>query len=301
MEKERKPSLFGPLFLIFLGVLFLLNNIGVVSWQIWPQLLRLWPIFLIGAGLDLLLGRRSMIGSVLVGVLMIALLAGALWFVSTQMPSISPSTQQVSYALEGAEQAEVNIDFSVGQLHVSALPESDNLLEGTLDLNQDEELQETYSVNGRATLTLGSRMPPMAFSSDWNQDRTWSIFINRDARLNLGIDTGAGYAKLDLRQLDIESLSVNSGVGQTTVIMPESGHITANVDGGVGQTIVEIPNDMEARIEVDRGLTNVRQPDSYRRSGDTYTSPGYDSADNRIDLQVSGGVGQIVIREYKGE
>ena len=78
-EKHRRGSLVGPMILIALGVVFLLNNLGILPWSIWEVILRLWPILLIGIGLDLLLGRRSVLGSLLALILTFLILAGALW------------------------------------------------------------------------------------------------------------------------------------------------------------------------------------------------------------------------------
>jgi len=59
MEQRRwRGSLVGPIILIGLGIVFLLNNLGLLSWSVWEVILRLWPILLIAIGLDILLGRR---------------------------------------------------------------------------------------------------------------------------------------------------------------------------------------------------------------------------------------------------
>lgn len=49
---------FGGLLLIVFGIVFLLNNFGILSWSIWAFLWKLWPVFLISWGLDLLLGKK---------------------------------------------------------------------------------------------------------------------------------------------------------------------------------------------------------------------------------------------------
>ena len=301
MEKERKGSLFGPLFLIFIGILFLLNNLGVLPWDIWSQLIRLWPIFLIGAGLDLIVGRRSMLGSILVSVLIIALIAGGLWFVSTQMPSTPATTQEVSYALQDADRAEVHIDFGVGTLQIGALSESNNLLEGTLDLSKNEQLEEDYSVKQDAYLALGSNMPRMTFSTDLNQDKTWSLYLNRDVPLELDVNTGVGTARIDLRQLNLSDLTIDSGVGRTTVILPQRGRLSASIKEGVGEIQIQVPEGTGLRIEASTGLGDIKVPDGYQRSDHTYTSPGYGSADDRVDLRIESGIGRIVVSDYKAE
>ena len=41
------------------------------------------------------------------------------------------------------------------------------------------------------------------------------------------------------------------------------------------------------RIVFDGGLTALDMPSGYVHSGNTYTSPGYDTATARIDLRIS--------------
>ena len=47
----------GALILIAVGIVFLLLNFGLVSWAIWGQLWRLWPLLLIVVGAGLVLRR----------------------------------------------------------------------------------------------------------------------------------------------------------------------------------------------------------------------------------------------------
>ena len=77
MERLRRGSLVGPLILIGLGVVFLLNNLGALDWNVWEVIFSLWPVLLIAAGLDVLFGRRSGWGALVSLMLIVALLAGA--------------------------------------------------------------------------------------------------------------------------------------------------------------------------------------------------------------------------------
>ena len=43
-----------PLAFIVAGVLLLLNTLDLIDWAIWPRLARLWPIVVIGFGVQLL-------------------------------------------------------------------------------------------------------------------------------------------------------------------------------------------------------------------------------------------------------
>jgi len=44
------------LFLIFLGIVFLLNKLGLLPWDVWEQLWKFWPIFIIVMIINYLLG-----------------------------------------------------------------------------------------------------------------------------------------------------------------------------------------------------------------------------------------------------
>lgn len=70
---ERRPryrgSLFFPLLLIALGLLFLLNNFGVLTGNIWDFVATFWPLLLIVWGLDAGLRRNGIVGpALLIGV-----------------------------------------------------------------------------------------------------------------------------------------------------------------------------------------------------------------------------------------
>ena len=67
MENKGYRSLFWPLVLIGVGVIWLLGNLGVISWTNLTVLFRLWPLLLIAIGLDLLIGRQSPAIGALIG------------------------------------------------------------------------------------------------------------------------------------------------------------------------------------------------------------------------------------------
>lgn len=46
-----------PLILIFSGALLLLNNLGIVGWEVWNVIFHFWPLLLILAGLEYILGN----------------------------------------------------------------------------------------------------------------------------------------------------------------------------------------------------------------------------------------------------
>lgn len=72
----------GGLILIFIGVVFLLNNFGVLSWEIWNTLWRFWPVILILGGLEILFGK-SKLASLIVAIIAIAAITYFLLYFTT--------------------------------------------------------------------------------------------------------------------------------------------------------------------------------------------------------------------------
>lgn len=126
------------------------------------------------------------------------------------------------------------------------------------------------------------------------RDNVWSLQLNRTAPLRLKVSTGVGTSTINLESLHVTSLDVN--VGRTMVTLPEHGQLLAQIDGGVGETEVTIPASMAAKIRVRAGLGNMQIGSRYQRQGDYYLSPNYDTATNRVELTVNGGIGSITIR-----
>lgn len=305
MEKQGRKqsvSLVGPVILIGLGTIFLLNNLGVLDWSVWEVIFRLWPILLVAAGLEILIGRRSVWGSLVALVLTLALVGGALWlFESGIVTRQDAATEEIVQALEGATRARVVIAPAVGSLRIEALPESARLVEGEVHLGSGERLRRAFVVEGEtATFTLSSKGDFVPFAGGWGDEWVWDLGLNSDVPLELDISIGAGQSDVDLTGLTVSDLEVSMGVGQITVVLPDEGRFEVEIDGGIGEIIVVIPEGMAARIRMDTALVPRNLPAGYRQRDDVYTSPGYDSAENRVDLRVSLAIGNVSIRHSGG-
>lgn len=303
-KKTHREGLVWPVILIGAGIVFLLNNLGLLSWSIWGTLWRLWPVLLIAVGLDILVGRRSLWGSLAVALLLVAVLVGA---VVLGLPGGTSGgdafaierTQTINEALQGAERADVEIGFGAGTLRLAALPEgSPALLTGAADLGPNEQLAIHHSgSSGAGRLTLRSQNAFQVTNFGVTESKkTWDLELNRDIPIRLTVNTGVGTATLDLARLNLSELTVDGGVGAATVTLPPRGRYDVSVEGGVGEITLIIPQDLAARIRVDGGLGGVTVDGDFDRDDNEYTSPGYSTAQDRADVSISGGVGRIRIR-----
>ncbi|MGE5602392.1 MAG: LiaI-LiaF-like domain-containing protein [Nitrososphaerales archaeon] len=302
-RRHYRGGFVWPILLIGAGIVFLLNNLGMVSWDVWMTLLRLWPVILIAIGLDLLFGRRFPLGSILLGLLLVAVLVlavqGTIPLTANASAVTVDHTETISEELNGASEASVAIRFGAGNLNVNALTEgSPQLVQGSVDLSRNEQLNRSYSANnGVADYVLESRgswaMDPEVLAGS---NKKWNLSLNRDLPTDLRVSSGVGQAALDLTGLNLRRFDLNGGVGQVTVKLPASGRYQVNIDGGVGQIIVIIPQGLAARLRTEGGLGAVSVQGNFRKDGDTYTTGDYGSAQNQAEVQVQNGVGQIVLK-----
>jgi hypothetical protein len=277
--------------LIAIGVVIMLMNFGALTWFTTLRFLQLWPVVLIAVGVDLWTRGRYRLMVVLVALLA----AVGLYFSGgSLLGTTRATTEQIEQGLESASRATVTITSSVSELRVTGLNDSNKLISGKIDLAGGEKAIKQFSKSGDvATYEL---------RSEWSRGRAvnlrnhlWDLALTTRVPLDLTIEAGVGRTTLDLRDIQLSSLDINTGVGETTVNLA-AGSYKVNVNTGVGATTIRLPTDVAARVEIERGLGAVNVRGDFDKDEDVYTSSDYATAENRIDLRVQGGVGAITIQ-----
>jgi hypothetical protein len=299
-DRRRRGGVVGPVILIGAGIVLLLTNLGMLSFDTWGTLFRLWPVLLIAVGLDILIGRRSWLGSLVIAVLLLAVLAWAILAGGNIVASggVALSNDNVSQPLEGATRGEIRIASGAGKLRISAADENADLIQGQVALaNGERAVVDHNKVGDTMTFSLRSQGLPTNWpsGSTW-ANRVWDLKLNRDVPLSLSLDGSVGEGTIDLSQTKVTQFTMDGGVGQNRVTLPRQGQVTASIDGGVGDLTIIIPAGMEGRIHANGGLGQTNTPAGWTHHDNEYTSAGYNGAQNRVDLTVNGGIGQITIK-----
>lgn len=301
-DRERESSgLIWPILLITAGAILLLNTLGVLSWTVWNGLWRLWPLALIFIGLELLFGRRSRVASYVIAGLLVLTIAGvAMAWSVLPWTGGTISTQSISQPISGATSADVEISLGVGNVTVNPLANAGgDIMQGTIALGENERLERNYTVNnGVGKLTLANRSVEGAwFGNVASGPRDHVLNINPTVPLSLKIDGGVGDSTFNLTEFNLTRLQVNSGVGNVEITLPRTGTSNISVSGGVGDVTVNLPEGIALRVQASQGVGSRNFPPSYTNDGEVWTSPNYDTATNRVNMQVSGGVGSLHVRE----
>lgn len=297
-SQRRYPSLTWPIILITAGVLFLLSNLNVLHVDFW-NLWRLWPVLLILAGLDIILGRRTALGSILVTLVTIAVIGGVVFLLVSAPDALGTAgareVEHVDEPMDGIERADLAVRFAAGTLEIGRLTDSSSLIEADLELATERKpLWEIARNGGEASMALEYRSG--ALMQNWRRGDEWDIRLSPRVGYDLEVGMGAGDATLDLSGLDIRGMRVETGAGRATIILPEEGDFEARISGAVGQVIIEIPEGMAARVQVSRALGDVAVPSRFVRDGNTYETRDWSSSDDRVYLDIQIAVGQVTIR-----
>jgi hypothetical protein len=303
MKSEfRRGGFVGPIILIGLGVVFLLNNLGFLEWGIWETVLRLWPLLLIAVGLDLLIPRRSAVGAMLSLIVMLAVIAGAVWLVSVHSGGdLAPRVEEIDQPLEKIDKVEISLEPGAGVARVGALQDSDLLLVGRLGLSRGQRVErEILTEDGLTNIHLRSVGGWLwsAYTSETDKEigrGEWSLNIHPDPMLRLNVELGAGEVDLDLSELTLEIVQVDVGVGKIVARLPAKGEFDVSLEGRIGAMEVIIPRGLAVRVQVSAGLTHT-QLEGFVKRGSLYYSAGAEGAGNLVDLSLNQAIGSLIVR-----
>ena len=299
---RHSPRLFWPIVLIGIGIIFLLKNMGIIAGSPWPVILQLWPVLLIALGVEILLGRQGSAGAIVSGVIGLALVGFVLWILVARPPLPNLSfggaleTRTIEYPLKDIRSTSVSIGFTTGTNQLDALSDSDQLIAGTIQhygtLNfdaSDSGSQASVRLNNNGSSSFG-------FNFGGDSDERWNISLNPKVAYDLTLDMGVGQSTIDLSKLTVTGGRINAGVGTTDLRLPATGRFSMNIDGGVGTVRLRLPSKMALRVEVDTGIGSFNSGSRLNSKGDyVYETAGFSNADNAITLHLKVGIGTISV------
>ncbi len=292
------PSLMGPIILIAIGVLALLSTAGVLEFSLW-SLWRLWPLLLILWGVETIFSR-SRVGYIISLVITVLLVGGVTIGLVAYPEVLGVSERGVverfAEPMDGAERVDLDLDFAGGQLSVGPLMGSPDLVEAQLQLATGREpTWEVSREDDRVRATLGYKGGD--WTKRWFGGDEWKLTLAPTVGISMVMNMGVGRASLDLRDLDIRNLSVDSGPSWLTIRLPDRGEFSTTITVGVGGLVVDIPESMAARIRVQRGLALLEIPPRFEDADDLYVTDDWESSESRVDLTIDVGVGIVMVRE----
>ncbi len=210
----------------------------------------------------------------------------------------------LSEPLGNATAAKIDIDNGDGNLAIDGLTVGEQVLaNGTLQYLEKQGLP-TSSVNmsnGQATLTLkasGGGQPWFRFP--WqacNGATEWQIHLNPKVQSDIIAHSGGGNVRLNLEGMAVTNVAADTGGGNMDVVLPEgTANFSVNARSGAGNVIVRVPSGIAAKIHATTGLGKVIVDSRFSMiDKDTYQSPDFDSAADKVEITVKSGAGNVSV------
>ncbi len=324
MKEERDFG--GAIFLIAIGVVFLLNTTGVLGWGIWPSILEYWPVILVLWGIKLIIGD-SFIANVLMGIISLfvysAIIALAyVGYTQNNIPFLSDDINTrikepifQTYSREYAEEEmkieeekykdieKRNIDINVGA--------SEFTLEDNIESQNYISLKSKY-VQGHIEPELESSSKNNELNIEFTTKSPKNIFFFRniyskfDLELglttlltNLDIELGAGEGLVSLENVSIENVNAKVGAGDLEIsLLKNSVPKKMIIEIGAANMDLTIPKDSGFTIEYKVGVGDLNIDNEALvtfASDNTYKSSNFDTATKKIEIVANVGAGSLNI------
>lgn len=313
----RSGAIVAAIWLIGLGIVFLLQQTLDWSWgEAWPLFVILagvgsitsvfatvrpagrwmvalaWPVALIVVGVLLLLSTTGALGTDLGDLLRwwpVALIVLGAWYLLVAfIPPARASTDRMTIPLEGASSASVRLQFGGGEVTVEPGP-ADQLLVG--DFENGGAVQRR---RGPGSVELSPEYPVVW---PWlDRPLKWRIGVTTGVPLDLDIQSGAARVRVDLTGVALRRLKIQTGASDTRVLLPRTaGESSVKAEGGAASLAFEVPAGVAARIKslMVIGSTSVDEARFPKTASGRWESADYGTATNRVELEISGGVGSV--------
>jgi hypothetical protein len=251
---------------ILIGAVLLLGNLGFLMVDPIEVIVDFWP------GLLILLGLYF------------------IWMFAR--PRRRPEGVALAETLESAKKADLTFDFGAGELNVYPLEESDNLFQGTFSLKPEKRVSRAGDM---VKVRLGRSewlFPPFTWSRD-----DWRLGLTTVIPLTLHINTGACRVVVDLTENLVELVELNTGASDVSIQFPRaSGFTRAVIKGGAANIRLVIPSGVAAAIKSTGALGSLNVDEKrFPRTNGSFASPDFESAQNKVDIEISTGVSSVTI------
>lgn len=315
--RHRHRSFVGPVLIIIIGILFLLNNFGVVSWGVWGELWRLWPLLLIAAGLQAVFGG-SLVASIITGILTILLIIAAIFFfivntdsrvndwAATHLPIYAtPLIKQLpdsetAYGVpieeySGITARTVSVHSGIGKVTVNDTSDDIYFSSTSFGNPGDVPTLDKTVANNNLTLNFTAADGSPTFGSFGALRHTIKLGLpSIPTALRVNIGTGAG--TIDFNQLILSDLNVSVGTGTSDITLSQTSlPAQAHLEVGTGALQLHLSKDTGLDVHYDVGLGAIKVGDTTLRGTGSYRSENYDLATKKIVLTLQVGTGTIVI------
>lgn len=301
-------NIFWGVVLIFLGVLFIMHNLGLIYFD-WMHLWRLWPVILVLWGVSILPAHNM-----LKLFLTLLVLAGAIYFMVDQTDLTGK--KEHGWRIEEWNWDDVD-DHPVNQSF--NIPFEDTVGTALLDLDVaagafiiEDTTHNMLDFNKRGTMAKYSYVVK-------REDNRAVVIIDRDdvrittgknkhyVDLNLNtypvwdfdLDVGAAALTFDLSAFKVNNLDLDGGAAAINIRLGDKYEETrVKVDAGASSIEIEIPESSGCDLRISTVLSGKSIQGFEKLEHGHYQTENFTKAENKIYINVDAAVSSTTFIRY---
>lgn len=260
----NRNQLFWGSVLILVGGLLLAGEMGVTLPNGNSLMSIFWPLLLIGFGIWVLLSV-FMRGTV--------------------------ESETANVGLQGAREANVQINHGAGELRLHSGASGADLLSGTFTGGLDHK----SDLNGeKLDVKLRPEKDVFMFPLFGPQSQLdWDVSFNASIPTALDFNLGANKSVIDLHDMTITDIKLKTGASDTVLTLPAHGRLKMDCDIGAASLTVIVPEGVSIRAKGSIGAGDFHVNKSRFPNNE---SPDFATAENAVDIWVKGGAVSVNIK-----
>jgi hypothetical protein len=308
--QEITHSLFWGTLILLIGATLLGVNLGYVNAGVWENLMKLWPVLLIIWGLNIVFRHTYL---QFFSYLSPLLLIGAFAYAVTTAPYTDSSGDFIFPGIffndsQITNAADYNYKFADDKKNPEVKSVDVKLELGASKLELGPAPPETFAIvdissnAGSPNVTFkleGSVLKLYGASASSRNIRhskdDWTVTLPPNYPTAIDVDSGAADCKLDLRQFNLTSLSVDAGASSLTLSLPApAATYTVSVSSGASSIKFKLPTGAPIQIRSDSAVTSANfKGAGLVKDGDYWRSAGFDPSKPFVDVEVSAGASSL--------
>ena len=292
--------------LISVGIVFLLNNLGYVPWDVWFRILSLWPVILIAVGIELIFRKTPLsFLTILSPLLFMAAILGSTYFQSIELTGIYRSIGTYQYAEDldtSITRVTAIVQLRAGNLKVSS--ETERLVSADLEYWKREPITTSEYSGFDSSATVEIRDKERGWKGwSWRAwgAKDWDIKLTDQIPINLRIYAKATDGELDLSDLRVKNLNLETKAGNFDIKLGDLvDQVNGTIESDASRLHLLIPEDVGLKIENHSRLTSTSFSGlSVLKYDNIYETSNFEQAPRKITLSLEGSVTRLVVKSYQ--
>ena len=310
-------NIFWGVILIFVGVLFILQNLHIVYFD-WVSLWRLWPVFLVLWGVSII-----PVNDWIKIILVLAILGASVTFILNRTEYLSNSNdfelfsdhnwdnwdddEDYSNSHKYTTQT-FNIPYDDSVTYVDLYMEAaagkfvvDNVSDDLLSFKRKGNSSEySYIIKtSDSTSDINIEMESTSINLGKNNKNMVDISLNTMPVWDIDLDAGAASIDLDLKNYKIRKLDIEGGAASVKIwlgdLYPTS---DINLSAGASSVVINVPKTSGCKLSLESVLSGKNLVGFEKTDRGEYITSNFDEAPNKIYIDAEAAVSSFTIIRY---